>query len=97
MSKILYSESCSFYAFALTPENPFLITLYLPQIPVYVQGMILRVKVVKSACCFNNVLYPWIAELDYPPGLKVNKMIMLPALERPLKLGNILAELMLRY
>jgi len=22
MSKILYSESCSFYAFALTPENP---------------------------------------------------------------------------
>lgn len=57
--------------------------------------MIIWGKTVKSACCFNYLLYARITEFNNPACFDIYQMIMLSALVCFFKLSNIFSELVL--
>lgn len=75
--------------------QPFLFLLFLVEGTVNVKRMIMRSEPVKFACSLYYLAHPWIAELNYLPCFNIYKVVVLPALVSPFKLGNVFSELVL--
>ena len=57
--------------------------------------MIKRSEIMQFTCSTYDLIYPGIAEFNYPAGFNINNMIMLAALICSFKLCNVLTELVL--
>lgn len=60
---------------------------------VDVEGMVRGFEIVQFTGRFYDLLNAWVTEFQYLSGIKIYQVIMLHAPVCPLKLGNVLAEL----
>jgi len=75
----------------------FIVAFILFGYPVDVQRMIQRAEIVQLTGRTDDVMDARITELDHLAGLRIDQMVMLPAVERFFILGNVPAELMLDH
>jgi hypothetical protein len=64
---------------------------------VEVQRMVFYGVVKKNTHVAADLLNTWVAKLFHPPTFDANEVVVLLITVRPLKLGHVLAKLMLGY
>ena len=64
---------------------------------VNIERVVTGCEVIELAGCLDDLLDPWIAEVDDIARIHVDKMVVLHATVSFLELGDVLAELMLHH